>query len=147
MMLHCLSTILMQQSSVYPNFLVYVDDLIITGNNNKLISKFWQVLSETFSLKDLGTLNYFIGVEVIKTTNGLFISEQKYIYDILRRFKMTNSKPTTTLMAFTAQLNLDDGSDLTDAILIIGWLIAVFSHDKIRYKFFSQQTCSIYALP
>ena len=53
-------------------FLVYVDDLVIIGNNKRLLSTFIQALANRFSSKDFGTLNYFLGVEVIPTTTGLF---------------------------------------------------------------------------
>ena len=45
--------------------LVYVDDIILTGNNADLISQFVACLAKRFSLKDLGNLSYFLGVEVI----------------------------------------------------------------------------------
>ncbi|RVW24879.1 Retrovirus-related Pol polyprotein from transposon RE2 [Vitis vinifera] len=55
--------------------LVYVDDIIITGNNVEAAQTFIQQLSQRFSLKDLGPLTYFLGVEVTSHTNGLFLSQ------------------------------------------------------------------------
>lgn len=96
-------------------FLVYVDDLIVTGNNNKIIAEFVTHLSTKFSLKDLGDLNFFLGVKVIRTYSRLFMSQQKYILDMLEKFDMSNAKPTTTPMATSAKLRLKDGSQLTNA--------------------------------
>ena len=55
-------------------FMVYVDDLLVTGNCSKFIRKFVDALVHLFSLKDLGPLSYFLGVEVISTFDGMFLS-------------------------------------------------------------------------
>ena len=60
-------------------FLVYVDDLIITGNNSHFVVSIIQQLGRKFSLKDLGPLHFFLGIEVIPTQNGLFLTQHKYI--------------------------------------------------------------------
>ncbi|KAK9155398.1 hypothetical protein Sjap_002878 [Stephania japonica] len=64
---------------VTPYFLVYVDDLIVTGNNNCSLSQFLTALAKHFSVKDLGDLNYFLGIEVLPTTDGLLLTQHKYI--------------------------------------------------------------------
>lgn len=77
-------------------FLVYVDDIIVTGNNNDAISEFIQALNSKFSLKDLGNLSNFLGVEVINTTTGIFLSQHKYILDILIQHNMAGCKEVST---------------------------------------------------
>ena len=59
--------------------LVYVDDLIITGTNNGLITKLQVVLHATFRMKDLGQLTYFLGLEVHHRSNDIFLNQHKYI--------------------------------------------------------------------
>jgi len=66
-----------------PIFLVYVDDLLLTGNNDNFISQFKATLAAKFSLKDLGRPSHFLGVELIPTSSGIFLSQQHYIRDIL----------------------------------------------------------------
>ena len=95
--------------------LVYVDDLIITGNNQQVINNFVHQLSKRFSLKELGVLNFFLGIEVIHTASGLFLSQHQYIRDILDKFNMINAKETTTPMASNTQLKLHDGTGPTNA--------------------------------
>ena len=56
--------------------LVYIDDIIITGCNVGVVQTFIKLLSQCFSLKDLGTLSYFLGVEVASHTHGLFLSQR-----------------------------------------------------------------------
>ncbi|XP_040956008.1 uncharacterized protein [Gossypium hirsutum] len=76
--------------------LVYVDDIIITGNHQGSIDGFVSTLDTQFSLKDLGLLSYFFGIEVTSTTDGLFLSQCKYVLDLLRKARMdqTNGSPT-----------------------------------------------------
>ncbi|CAL2247309.1 unnamed protein product [Prunus armeniaca] len=97
-------------------FLVYVDDLLITGNNSILVAKFIQLLVTRFSVKDLGSLHYFLGVEVLPTGTGLFLSQQKYIHDLLVNAKMNGAKAVSTPLSTTDSLMLHDGSPPTDAI-------------------------------
>jgi histone deacetylase 1/2 len=54
--------------------LVYVDDFVLTGNDSSFVKSLIQQLSDQFSLKDMGPLNYFLGVEVVSTYAGLFLS-------------------------------------------------------------------------
>ncbi|RVW19661.1 Retrovirus-related Pol polyprotein from transposon RE1 [Vitis vinifera] len=94
--------------------LVYVDDIIITGNNVEAAQTFIQQLSQRFSLKDLGPLTYFLGVEVTSHTNGLFLSQRKYIVDLLNRTHMTEAKPAPTPLATSPILTLQSGTPLSD---------------------------------
>ena len=55
--------------------LVYVDDLILTGNDLGFINKFVSQLATRFSIKDHGSLSFFLGVEVIPSEDGLFLSQ------------------------------------------------------------------------
>ncbi|XP_022040579.1 uncharacterized mitochondrial protein AtMg00810-like [Helianthus annuus] len=76
--------------------LVYVDDLILTGNDENLIHIFISQLNQEFSIKDLGDLNYFLGLEVVYTDSGLFLTRAKYAKDILIRAQLLDSKPIST---------------------------------------------------
>ena len=78
------------------NFLVYVDDLIITGSDPSLFDTIIQQLDSKFPTKDLRPLSYFYGVEVLATSSGLLISQQKYVIDLLSKHNMLNSKPVST---------------------------------------------------
>lgn len=58
---------MIKKKGVKKYFLVYVDDLVLTGNSRQEMRKFVEQLSIRFSLKDLGQLNFFLGVEAIHT--------------------------------------------------------------------------------
>ena len=63
--------------------LIYVDDIIITGNNSRSVTRLIQELGREFSLKIFSPLHYFSGMEYHRTPSGLFLSQQKYICDLL----------------------------------------------------------------
>lgn len=76
--------------------LVYVDDIIITGNDSSFITSFIHVLNQSFSLKDLGDLNYFLGIEVHRLPTGICLTQSKYIRELLQRTHMDNAKSTSS---------------------------------------------------
>ncbi|CAL1362863.1 unnamed protein product [Linum trigynum] len=96
-------------------FLVYVDDLLLTGNNDQLLASFREALSHRFSLKSLGDISYFLDIEVIPTTDGYLLSQHNYMQDILTRFDMLDAAPTPTPMASTVTLSLTDDSPPSDS--------------------------------
>lgn len=69
-------------------FLVYVDDLIVTGNNDKFILEFIVKLATKFSYKELGDLSYFLGIEVLQKSDGMFLTQRKYILDLIDKFSI-----------------------------------------------------------
>lgn len=94
--------------------LVYVDDIIVTGNTTQAVHHFLQQLSTRFSLKDLGNLHYFLGVEVLSHADGLFLSQRKYIADLLQKTRMIEAKPASTPLATSPPLTLHTGTTLSD---------------------------------
>lgn len=83
------------ENAVVVYILVYVDDIIITGNNTKLINSLVRLLNFVFSLKDLGDLDYFLGIEVQRQRDGsLILTQSKYISDLLAKTKMDEPNPT-----------------------------------------------------
>ncbi|XP_024313242.1 uncharacterized protein LOC106865836 isoform X1 [Brachypodium distachyon] len=78
--------------------IVYVDDIVITGNDTKEISNLKHRLAQEFEVKDLGHLRYFLGIEVSKGPKGIFISQRKYILDLLKETGMLGSRPMATPM-------------------------------------------------
>lgn len=71
--------------SVLVLVLVYVDDLIITGNSESFITAFIDLLGKQFAMKDLGTLSYFLGMEVHYKEHGLVLSQTKYAKELLQK--------------------------------------------------------------
>ncbi|KAF5475174.1 hypothetical protein F2P56_007009 [Juglans regia] len=63
--------------------LIYVDDFLVAGNDTSQIDVFKSILSTNFKTKDLGSLKYFLGLEVTRYQKGIFLNQRKYTLDIL----------------------------------------------------------------
>ena len=98
-------------------FLIYVDDLIIIASQPSAIDTLLHHLQLDFAIKDLGNLNFFLGVEVLHTTNGLLLSQKRYILDLLGKTKMLEAKPLSSPMASSTNLSAFKGNPLLDATL------------------------------
>ncbi|XP_071933222.1 uncharacterized protein [Coffea arabica] len=83
---------------------VYVDDIVITGNDAAGISSLKTFLHSQFQTKDLGLLKYFLGIEVAKSRKGIFLSQRKYVLDLLSETGKLGAKPASTPMIPNLQL-------------------------------------------
>ena len=93
---------------------LYVDDLLVTGNNDDGIIKFKESMLKEFEMTDLGVMNYFLGMEVHQLNDGIFLSQRKYAMDVLRKFKMESCKPVSTPLAINEKLTKSDGDAKAD---------------------------------
>ncbi|WVZ81917.1 hypothetical protein U9M48_029243 [Paspalum notatum var. saurae] len=94
--------------------LLYVDDMIITGDDPQFIAFVKARLSEQFLMSDLGPLRYFLGIEVFSTHEGFFKSQEKYIQGLLDRASITDHKTEETPMELNLHLSATDGEPLDD---------------------------------
>ncbi|KAK9062643.1 hypothetical protein SSX86_019831 [Deinandra increscens subsp. villosa] len=94
--------------------LVYVDDIILTGNNTAAINFVISQLSSELSLKDMGDLDYFLGLEIIKRDKDILLSQQKYILDILDRAGLSSAKSVPSPMTSSTVLMPDDSPKFSD---------------------------------
>ncbi|WZY94101.1 hypothetical protein YC2023_066430 [Brassica napus] len=81
--------------------LVYVDDIVITGSDKVGIKETKEFLKSVFDIKDLGEMKYFLGIELCRSEEGLFISQRKYILDLLKEAGAYGGK--------TAKMPMEDG--------------------------------------
>ena len=77
--------------------LVYVDDLVLTGNDRELCAQFKVYLNNCFRIKDLGPLKYFLGIEVARNEKGLFLCQRKYALEIVEECGLLGAKPLSFL--------------------------------------------------
>ena len=76
--------------------IIYVDDMIVTGDDKEEISRLKDYLATEFEMKDLGGLKYFLGIEVARSKQGIFLSQRKYVLDLLAETGMLDCKPADT---------------------------------------------------
>ncbi|RVW23158.1 Retrovirus-related Pol polyprotein from transposon TNT 1-94 [Vitis vinifera] len=108
------------------NVLVYVDDLIISRNDGKTVQQFKDYLSRCFHMKDLGKLKYFLGIEVARNSDVIFLCQRKYTLDIISEAGLLGAKPARTPLEQNHKLALAVNSDLHDLgqyRCLVGWLI------------------------
>lgn len=101
-------------SSSITYLLAYVDDILVTGSNFDEISQLIHSLYQQFALKDMGTLHYFLGIQVDQPTPHSYVLRQtKYIDDLLTRASMHDAKPQMTPMAVGLKLS-QSGTEVFD---------------------------------
>ncbi|KAL0557133.1 hypothetical protein IC582_005651 [Cucumis melo] len=89
--------------------IVYVDDIVLFGNDQAEISQLKQRMGNEFEIKNLGNLKYFLGIEVAKSKEGVSVSQRKYTLDLLTETGMLGCRPADTLIEFNYKLgNFDD---------------------------------------
>jgi hypothetical protein len=91
--------------------------MIITGDDTAGICDLQKFLSQHFEMKDLGTLNYFLGLKVTSSSDGYYLSQAKYVSDLLSKADLTNSKTVSTPLELNVKLNDIDNEPLSDATL------------------------------
>ena len=94
--------------------IVYVDDMIVTGDNEVEIARLKGILSQEFEIKDLGPLRYFLGMEVARSSKGISVSQRRYTLDLLEETGMLGYKPSDTLMDPFNKIGTKRDSDLVD---------------------------------
>ncbi|RVW83721.1 Retrovirus-related Pol polyprotein from transposon RE1 [Vitis vinifera] len=76
--------------------IVYVDDIILTGDDTREVERLKKVLATEFEVKDLGQMQYFLGMEVARSRKGISISQRKYVLNLLTETDMLGCKPSDT---------------------------------------------------
>jgi hypothetical protein len=107
---------------------VYVDDIIFGSDDDMLSQKFSKDMQSEFEMSLLGELNFFLGLQISQLDEGIFISQTKYIKEMLKKFGMEDCKPVSTPMVTGCKLRKDDESKEADQRLyrsMIGILLYV----------------------
>jgi hypothetical protein len=73
-----------------------------------MLDAFRPAMKNEFEMTDLGLMKYFLGIEVDQSDHGIFISQQKYVADVLKKFKMEKCKPVDTPIALGTKLSKED---------------------------------------
>ena len=95
--------------------LVYVDDLLITGNDSNMIHETKAALQHAFKIKDLGELRYFLGLEFARSDSGILIHQRKYTLELLADMGLSGAKPVSTPMEMNLKLTSTEYDDHMDS--------------------------------
>lgn len=87
------SLFIFKRGTIYVPAFIYVDNIIVMGNSDMMINEVKRHLDERFSIKDLGPLKYFLGIEVARTSDGLVLSQRKYTVESGLQSCHPNSSP------------------------------------------------------
>ncbi|KAK2974150.1 hypothetical protein RJ640_021441 [Escallonia rubra] len=118
--------------------LLYVDDMVVTGDNEQEVSKLIEELAFRFEMENLGRIHHFLGLEVSICKDGIFLSQARYLQGILEKFKMTDCKEASTPMDENLKLKVNKGKELPDAYpyrkLVGSLLYFTISRPDISYS-------------
>ena len=104
------SSLFIRRSQTGPiSILLYVDDLVITGADLGEIYRMKSQLATSFDMKDVVDLHYFLKIEVIRTLEGILISQRHYALSMLFKFGMADYKSISTPLDRTVKLRPDSG--------------------------------------
>jgi hypothetical protein len=93
---------------------VYVDDIVFGGSSHSLVARFAEDMSKEFEKSMMGELQFFLGLHIKQTKEGTFVHQAKYTKDILKKFKMDDSKPLLTPMSTTTALHANKDGEPMD---------------------------------
>jgi len=94
--------------------LVYVDDVVLTGNSIVEMNAIKAHLHSRFHIKDPGPIKYFLGLEVSRSLDGLVLNQRKYCLDLISETRMLGFKPAPTPSDPSIKLHADEGALLPD---------------------------------
>ncbi|KAL0356000.1 UNVERIFIED_CONTAM: Retrovirus-related Pol polyprotein from transposon TNT 1-94 [Sesamum radiatum] len=85
------------------------------GNNQHMYENFKKVMAQEFEMSDMGLMSYYLGLEVKQRSDGIFISQEAYARETLKKFKMKECNPVTTPIECGVKLSKDDGARKVDS--------------------------------
>ncbi|RDX88108.1 hypothetical protein CR513_30336, partial [Mucuna pruriens] len=90
---------------------IYVDDLIYTCNDMSMMIKFKKSMMQAFNMTDLGKMRFFLDIEVLQKSGGIFVCQQKYANDVLKKFSMSENKPVKSPIVPGSKIDKDVDDD------------------------------------
>nr|GEU47169.1 retrovirus-related Pol polyprotein from transposon TNT 1-94 [Tanacetum cinerariifolium] len=94
---------------------IYVDDIIFGSTCQNLCDDIAKIMHEEVEMSMMGELNFFLGIQIKQMEDGIFFNKSKYIKEMLKKFRLEDSKPTKTPMSMEIKLTKDDEADSVDS--------------------------------
>ena len=105
----------------------------VGGDNEAEVAHIKTLMKQEFDMKDLGELHYFLGIEIVRMKEGIWLPQRQYALDMLSKYGMTDCKPISMPLDQNLKLRADEGQVLEDVTMyrkIVGSLIYL-SRDQI----------------
>jgi hypothetical protein len=93
---------------------IYADDIIFGSTNQDFYEEFGKMMANKFEMSMIGELSYFFGLQIKQLKNGIFVSQGKYIKDMLKKFGMVYAKGISTPMGTNGSLDSDRSGNMID---------------------------------
>ena len=93
---------------------IYVDDIIFGSTNQDFCEEIGKIIANEFEMSMIGELSYFLGLQIKQLKNGTFVSQGKYIKDIIKKFGMSDSKVISTPMGTNDNLDCNASGNMMD---------------------------------
>jgi len=93
---------------------IYVDDIIFGSTNHDFCEEFGKMMAKEFEMSMIGELSYFLGLQIKQMKNDTFVSQGKYIKDMIKKFGLQEAKPMSTPMGTNDQLGNDASVNMID---------------------------------
>jgi hypothetical protein len=126
---------------------MYVDDIIFRSNNQDYCEEFRKMMANEFKMSIIGELSYFLGLQINQMKNGTFVSQDKYIKDMLKKFGMEDAKAISTPMGINGSLDSDTSANMMNQkmyrSMIVSLLYVTASRPNVM---FSVCMCKILSL-
>ena len=112
---------------------LYVDNMLIVGSDDKMITSTKTMLNSRFHMKDMGLLDVILGIKIIRTSYGLILSQSHYVDNILRKFDKDNSRVARTPIDVTLHFSKNKGESVfqIDHSRVIGNLMYLMSCTRL----------------
>ena len=94
---------------------IYVDDIIFSSTKPSLCKEFSDLMTKEFEMSLMEKLKFFLGLQIIQASEGIFINQSKYIKELLKKYQMDNFKPINTPMGTSTNLDADSEGKMVDA--------------------------------
>lgn len=104
----------MELEGSFLGVIIYVDDILLASSNSAIVDSFKNHLGKHFKYKDLGRPKYFLGLEIAQNSQGISVSQRKYVLDLLKDTCLIGCKPISTPIDYNTKIQDDGSAHLTD---------------------------------
>ena len=97
---------------------IYVDDIVFGSTVDDKLTEFVEKMKNEFEIRMVGELNYFLGLQVTQSNDEIFISQNKYAKNLVKKFRMESAKHLKIIMGTNEKLSKDENGVLIDPTLL-----------------------------